>query len=220
MDPANAARNREQLAVPEGGAVVGILATFTPAKDHATFLRAAARLVPARPDVRFVCVGDGPAPYRQELRALADDLGLGERLRWAGPASEMPAVYNALDVATSTSFGEGFPNVIGEAMACGIPCVVTDVGDSAAIVGDTGRVVSPRDPAALASGLGELLDLSDEERLALGQAARERIAGRFSVQELVRRTTATLVDLVEAPTDDLPESATCADSSPVRPPEE
>ena len=101
----------------------------------------------------------------------------------------MPRLTAALDVAsTAASYGEGFPNVIGEAMACGVPCVVTDVGDSAIIVGETGVVVPPKDPQALAGGWSQLLlDMSREERLQLGLAACQRIKERFSLGKIVEQ---------------------------------
>jgi glycosyltransferase involved in cell wall biosynthesis len=113
-------------------------------------------------------------------------------LIWAGPRHDMPAVYNALDMITSSSYGEGFSNVIGEAMACGVPCVVTDVGDSARIVGGTGIVVPPGDPEALAVAWRGLLKLPEEQRVMLTQAACERIKRNFSVHHLVNKLEAAL----------------------------
>ena len=113
--------------------------------------------------------------------ALATKLNLAERIIWAGDQDDMPAVYNAIDIATTSSRGEGFPNVIGEAMACGVPCVVTDVGDSAHVVGDTGIAVLPTDPEALAAGWLQMLQLSDSQRREMGDRARQRICEKFSV---------------------------------------
>ncbi len=190
---------RKQLRLEWGIAgdewLVGLVARLDPMKDHPTFLRAAARLCERNPNVRFVCVGDGPAEYLQELQALSESLGLGEKVIWAGGWDDMTAVYNALDVLVSSSYGEGFSNVIGEAMACGLPCVVTDVGDSARIVGDTGLVVTPRDPAALADAMMQMLVQSPRERRALGVRARERIVAYFSMERMVRATEALLLEL-------------------------
>jgi glycosyltransferase involved in cell wall biosynthesis len=102
-----------------------------------------------------------------------------------GPVDNIPRLMSALDIATSSSIVEGFPNVVGEAMASGVPCVVTDVGDCALIVGDSGRVVAPRDPEALAAAWAELLELPDGERLALGAKARERVKDNFSIGSVV-----------------------------------
>ena len=115
---------------------------------------AAARLRAAYPDVRFVCLGEGPIRYRQALEELATSAGLDGTLIWAGNRTDMPSVYNALDLAVSASiYGEGVSNMLGEAMASGVPCVTTAVGDSAWVVGETGVVVPPGRPAALAEGI-------------------------------------------------------------------
>jgi glycosyltransferase involved in cell wall biosynthesis len=132
---------------------------------------------------------------------LASSLGFANRLVWAGSRMDVSRVYNALDICCSASlFGEGFPNVVGEAMACGIPCVVTNVGDSAWVAGGTGRVVAPNDCIALSEGLARMCELSGEERCGLGQQARKRIVENFSVELMVRRTEETLEALLEGRT--------------------
>jgi len=118
-------------------------------------------------------------------------LGLHGRLVWAGAREDMPAVYSALDIACSSSWGEGFPNVIGEAMACGVPCVVTDVGDSAWIVGETGFVVSPKDPQELAKSLQKTITLVEENELDRGMI-RQRIIDNFSLSAFVEKTADVL----------------------------
>ena len=172
--------------------LVGIVARLDPMKDHPTFLEAARRVALKYQHVRFVCVGDGPADYAALLERQAQELGLAGRIIWAGARDDMAAVYSALDIATSTSFGEGFSNAIAEAMACERPCVVTDVGDSAWIVGETGRVVPPGDPQALAEGLFRMIDQPASERAALGTAARARIESEFGIEALVSRTVQVL----------------------------
>ena len=107
----------------------------------------------------------------------------------------MRAVYSSLDVLGLCSISEGFPNVIGEAMACAVPCVVTDVGDSAIVVGDTGVVVPVSDPGALADGWQRLLALSDDQRDKLGVRARLRIQDRFSVDALCQNVNQALAGL-------------------------
>jgi glycosyltransferase involved in cell wall biosynthesis len=114
----------------------------------------------------------------------------------------MPRLAAALDVfSLSSSYGESFPNVIGEAMACGVPCVVTDVGDAAWILGNTGRVVPPRDPRALADAWREMIDLGPGGRLALGREARSRVIERFTVESVVARYDAVYENVLarEAP---------------------
>ena len=182
---------RAEWGVAEDEKLIGLVGRLDPMKDHPTFLKAAALLAREREDVRFVCVGDGPPDYRQELHALGRELGLAERLIWTGTRRDMPAVYNALDIATSSSYGEGFPNVIGEAMACGVPYVVTDVGDSAWIVGDTGIVVPPQNPKALADGWRLKLNSLDQSAESK-ELIRQRILDNFSVSNLIQSTEAEL----------------------------
>jgi glycosyltransferase involved in cell wall biosynthesis len=164
-------------------------------KDHPTFLHAAAELARENPRVSFVCVGEGPPAYRQRLADLTRELGLEGRVRWLPAQGNIHRVYNALDLLTSSSSsGEGFSNVIAEAMACGTRCVVTDVGDSAQIVGDTGIVVRPGDPHALADGWRRAL-----RALEMGNLPdpRERIEQRFGLERLVAETEAALASLLQ-----------------------
>ena len=146
-----------------------------------------------RADLSFVCVGTGGEDYAASLRRLADEYEITDRLIWAGARADMPAVYNALDLAcSSSSFGEGLPNALAEAMACGVPCVVTDVGDSALLVGDTGIVVPPNDPQALADGLALCVAmLASKQKLN----PRARIEERFGVSQLKNETEAVLTAL-------------------------
>ncbi|MGZ8975783.1 glycosyltransferase [Methylomagnum sp.] len=173
--------------------LIGLVGRLDPMKGHPDFLRAVAELRGRHPGLRFVCVGDGAEAYRQSLHDLAGELGLNDGLIWAGTRTDMPAVYNALDIAVSSSaYGEGLPNMLGEAMACGLPCVVTRVGDSAWVVGDTGIVVPPENPAALAEGLEEMLRRLDRDSPALSLAARRRVEENLSVDSLVRGTLAEI----------------------------
>ncbi|MBK9711900.1 MAG: glycosyltransferase [Kouleothrix sp.] len=177
---------RRDWDVGDGEILIGLVGRLDPMKDHPTFLRAAALLAQDAPNVRFVCVGSGPAAYQRELQALAAELDLADRVIWAGPSSDMRAVYGALQIATSASaYGEGFANVVGEAMACGVPCAVTDVGDSVRIVADTGQVVPPGTPQALADAWRELIALGATGRAVLGQRARARVVAAFSIAALV-----------------------------------
>lgn len=188
---------RRRWGIAEEETAIGLVGRLDFMKDHPVFLQAAAQLTLEWPNVRFVCVGAGSQAYTAELQALSERLGLGKRLIWAGIVSDMPAVYNALDLLASTSYGEGFSNVIGEAMACGVPCVVTDVGDSALIVGETGNVVSAKDPEALARAWQRMLSMSPAERRALGAKARDRILTHFSRSTMVAATEAALAHLVD-----------------------
>ena len=187
-DAAARARVREGWGVAENEILIGLMARLDPMKDHSTFLRTAAMLARERPDVRFVCVGNGPGSYKAELHRLATELELNGKLIWAGARRDMPAVFNALDIASS-SYSEGFSNAIAEAMACSVPCVVTDVGDSASIVSGTGGVVPPAMPDSLCEGFHLML-----ERLGpdLRDAARASIVNRFTSDVLVTDTVEVL----------------------------
>lgn len=189
-DAAARGRVRAEWRIREEEPIVGLVARLDPIKDHSTFLRAAVRVLSSMPRARFVCVGDGPAAYHEQLRSLESSLGLEGRVLWAGARSDMPAVFNAFDVACCCSLSEGHPNVVGEAMACAVPCVVTDVGDAAWIVGDTGVVVPAADPEALGRELSRLL--RDPNRRDAGTAARSRIEREFSMDVLIRTTERVL----------------------------
>lgn len=179
---------RKEWGITESEILIGLAARLDPMKDHPNFLRAAAMLIRERPHIRFVCVGDGPESYKTELHRLVTGLGMDEKIIWAGVRNDMAAVFNALDIASSSSFGEGFSNTVAEAMACGLPCVVTDVGDSAWIVGSTGFVVPSRDPQALANALIRLVALPADQRCALGVEARARVMAKFGTDKLVNVT--------------------------------
>ena len=192
FDPEGRRQVRLAWGVGEDEILVGLAARLDPMKDHPVFLEAASRIARERRDVRFVCVGGGPADYAEALKQHAAALGLTNQLIWVGARDDMPAVYSALDIATSSSYGEGFSNTIAEAMACGVPCVVTDVGDSALIVGDTGSVVPPGDYNALAAAIGRLIDRPHEERLVLGEVCRARVVSEFGIDRLIQRTEEAL----------------------------
>jgi len=182
-------RVRQEWEVNDKDILIGTVARFDAMKDHRNFIKAAALLSKERKDVRFICVGDGPDEYELELENLTVQLGVNKRFIWPGPRQDMPDVYSALDINTcSSSFGEGLPNAIGEAMSCGTPCVVTDVGDCARIVEDTGEVVSPGSPQALADGWREMIRRLNCEGAVVGQRSRERIVNKFSKQEVVKLT--------------------------------
>ena len=187
-DPEARAAVRAGLGLAEQTPLVGLAARYHPQKDHETFLEAARRVVETRPDVRFLLCGGRVDEQNGPLVDAVRRAGLEAHCRLVGRRDDIERVNAALDVACSSSaFGEGFSNAVGEAMACGVPCVVTDVGDSARIVGDTGRVAPPRDPEALAAALLDLLAMSPERRRELGGAAQRRIADHFSLSIAVER---------------------------------
>jgi glycosyltransferase involved in cell wall biosynthesis len=176
-DPIARARQRAAWGVADTELLIGMAARFDPMKGHDIFLGAAARLIRDRPSVRFVLIGGGTASYAGTLKRTAERLGLDRSLIWAGEECDMAAAYNALDLATLSSLeGEGFPNAVAEAMACGVPVVATDTGDTARLIGATGLIVPPGDAVRLADGWATLLA---SDRAGLGRDARQRILTEF-----------------------------------------
>jgi len=176
-----------ELGLPEGSRLIGLVARFHPQKDHRTFLRAAARIRQSSPDARFVLCGREVTPQNARLTGWMDECGLNGFVHLLGVRDDVPSIQAALDLAVSSSSGEAFPNAIGEAMCCGVPCVVTDVGESAALVGETGLAVPREDPRALADACLALLGQPAEVRRALGAAARRRIEEQYSLAGVVRQ---------------------------------
>jgi glycosyltransferase involved in cell wall biosynthesis len=194
-DPAAGAALRAEWRVPVDAPLLGLVARLDPVKDHVTFLRAAAELAGTCPSSRFVCVGDGHSDYAARLRAEAHRLGVAERVVWAGSRRDMVAVYNACDVVTLCSRAESFPNALGEAMACETPCIATAVGDVPKLLGDSGVLVPPADPAAVASAWRGLLGRSAADLRAIGARARRRIASEFGLERTVDLTGAILSEV-------------------------
>ncbi len=187
-DPILRKMKRKQWEVDEQDILVGLVGRFDPMKDHSTFIYAAAITLRSRKDVHFLCIGEGDQAYKENLVLLVAELGIAENCKFLNVESNMPATWSALDIGcSSSSFGEGFSNVVAEAMACEVPCVVTDVGDSSCIVGNTGEVVPPKNPDALALGLKRLLARLDSQN-SLKREARERIIQNFTSELLVERT--------------------------------
>ena len=187
--PAPEARHelREQLGIATSACVAGLIGRFDPQKDHGTFVRASSLLRDRRPDLHFVLCGDGISWDNPELSRWIQDVGMRDRYHLLGLRDDLPRVTAGLDVSClSSAYGEAFPLVLGEAMACGVPCVVTDVGDCAMIVGETGVVTAPGDPQGLASGIGRILDLRQDARQRLGESARCRIQENFSLDRITK----------------------------------
>lgn len=181
---------RDEWNIAADVPVVGLVGRLHPMKNHAALLRAVAHLVGQSPLLRLACVGEGDREYRHELLRLADELGISERILWAGRHQDMAAVYSALDVlCLPSAWGEGFPNVIGEAMSCGLPCVASDVGDTADIIGECGWVIPPDDQQALVDALGDVLSKLPTWNPEL---PRSRVVQQFSVERLVDATIAAL----------------------------
>jgi glycosyltransferase involved in cell wall biosynthesis len=190
-------RQRAAWGVAETARLIGMAARLDPMKGHETFLEAAVRFHRRDPLARFVLIGSGPGTYADRLAATAERLGLGSALIWAGECRDMADAYNALDLATLSSHeGEGFPNAVAEAMACGVPVVATDSGDTARLIGETGLVVAPRDPAALADAWATVLAAGNVQPGAL---ARLRILSEFDSGRTLDHNLRTLTSLVDSP---------------------
>ena len=192
-DPEARRRVRSEWGIRDHEQVIGIVGRLSPEKDHPTFLQAASLLAQERNHLRFVCVGEGSAEYRDSLHQLTRSLNFSEHVIWSDGRSDMPAVFNALDLLVSSSITEAFSNVIAEAMACGVTCVVTNVGDSAWLVGNLGEVVPLRNPDALKNAMRKLLD----RRPQTPARTRRRIAEQFSVEKLVDGTEQALLALLQ-----------------------
>lgn len=172
---------RQQCGWQPGHVVVGCLGRYNPAKDHANFVSAAALLVARHPACRFLMVGRGLTPANATLMALIQATGFADRFILLGERSDPAACLDAMDVFVLSSRTEGFPNALGEAMAMGVPCVSTDGGDAAFLLGEAGPVVPTRDPVALAQAVSHVLAMPESDRKALGAKGRLRVESEFSM---------------------------------------
>jgi glycosyltransferase involved in cell wall biosynthesis len=178
---------REKLGLSPTTITIGAIARYHPVKDHPNFLQAARLLHQNYPDVHFILAGDNIDRSNQTLQLLIQDLNLTERVHLLGAKQDIPTLMAGLDLLTSASYSEALPIVVGEAMSTGVPCIVTDVGDSGLLVGDTGIVVPPQDAPALAAAWQQAIELGSVGRKALGAAARERIIKHYSLAAMVDR---------------------------------
>lgn len=189
---------RQELGVPADAVLVGRIARYDPAKDYGTFLKAAGIVASLRQDVYFLAAGEGVCPENPLFRGAREG-ALRGRAFLLGRRDDIAYLTAGLDIAVSSSaFGEGFPNVVGEAMASEVPCVVTDVGDSAEIVGETGRVVSPGDYKGMATAVAELLSMGVNVRRRLGFLARRRVQENYGIDDVVKKLAGLYKEVIEA----------------------
>ncbi len=186
-DPAARASVREELGIPPDALIIGIASRFHPNKDLHNFVRAGAQLHGRVPRIHFLLCGLDITWQNAQLVRWIEVAGIRVHCHLLGMRSDMPRLFAAMDIATNTSLSEAFPVAIGEAMACETPCVVTDVGDSALIVGETGLVVPPGDPQALARAWWKLLQAGPAVRRLLGVAARRHVQEHFALAGIVKR---------------------------------
>lgn len=192
--------NRKTLGLTEHDIVIGLAARYHPMKDHATCLRAAAILAEHCPSLRLLLAGTGVDRDNHTLTALIGELGLENRVMLLGELNNMAAFFQSLDLATlSSARAEGFPNVLGEAMASGVPCVATDVGDVSPLIGDTGLIVPPGNPARLAEAWRSLIESGADYRMQLGRLARERIKTHYTLPAIAQQYEDLYQHLIQPP---------------------
>lgn len=180
---------RNKLGCGKEEILLGLVGRLDPVKGHSLFIESAQLAYEVNNRLRFVCVGDGPQEYRENLLNQIHAAKLDAVFHLIPAETDPVPIYNALDICVSSSIGEGFPNVVAEAMSCGIPCIVTDVGDSNHIIGQTGLVVRMGDAKGLSEAIQQMARLPAVQRYDLGKAARERIITEFSVQKMVESST-------------------------------
>jgi glycosyltransferase involved in cell wall biosynthesis len=178
---------RHELGLGADTPVVGLVARFHPDKDHATFATAARAVLRDRPDVRFVLCGAGVTPSNAALAALFAKDGVKDAMHLLGERPDVERVLAAVDVACLSSRTESFPNVLGEAMACGVPCVATDCGDVRNLLDGVGSVVPTGAPGVLAASIVATLGLGRDARAALGAAARRRVIDSYGIKSIAAR---------------------------------
>lgn len=188
---------RQELGLSLSTPLVGIVGRFHTQKDHRTFIQALSVLHRQRPDVHFLLSGNNVSCANPELTAWIAEAGVGSVCHLLGQRNDMPRLMAALDILCSSSLGEGFPNVVGEAMSCGVPCVVTDVGDSAYVVGDFGAVVPPRRPDLLADAMANILAMEKSEYLRMSEGARSRILDHYSLHAVAGIYSQLYSDLID-----------------------
>jgi glycosyltransferase involved in cell wall biosynthesis len=187
-----------ELGVDAETILVGLIGRFDPMKDQAGFLRAAAIVARTHRGVQFVMAGTSVDWDNPILADLVRSLDLQGRVHLLGSRADMPRVTAALDMAISSSFSEGFSNVLVEAMACGVGCIATDVGDSRLIIGSTGDVLPPKDSVALGAAIEKRIAVGPRERAALGRSARARVLEEFDLPIAVARYEQLYASLAEA----------------------
>lgn len=175
---------RRELGIPADAKIVGMIARADPLKDHRMFFDAVRLALAVIPGIYVVLVGEGMDTSSQLAVTYNMNESMRGRIFSLGRRDDIARLTAAFDVACLASLSEGFPNVIGEAMACEVPCVVTDTGAAREIVGDTGIVVRTGDATAFADGIVRSLQRSAPEQRALGERARRRIVNNFSIESV------------------------------------
>jgi glycosyltransferase involved in cell wall biosynthesis len=191
-------KTRNSFGFSEDDMVVGIVGRFDPLKDYKNFVHAAAMVASKDNNVKFLMVGRDIHPTNDVLKVWLDESGFGNKFVLAGERSDIPACLDAMNIFCLSSSKEGFPNVVCEAMAMNLPCVVTDSGDAAEIVAGTGLVVAPCNSLALADALEKMIKKSAVERLHLGGLARLRIEKMYSIEIATKRFEKIYNNIIES----------------------
>lgn len=176
---------RSELAIQENQLLIGTVARFHPIKDYGNLIRAAELVRKKRSDAQFALVGSGVDYTEPALRDSIHKAKLSSSCHLLGERFDIADLMSAFDIFVLPSSGEGFPNVIGEAMSCELPCIVTDVGDSALVVNGCGSVVPAGDSKALAAAILEMLAKTQQERRSIAKLARQRIKDLYAMDSIV-----------------------------------
>jgi glycosyltransferase involved in cell wall biosynthesis len=195
FEPAIRMKKRAYWNIPDSCLLIGVVARIDIVKNHSSFIKAAAQVSNYFPNIRFVCIGNGDAQLLISLQDEAINLGLLDKLIWSGHSDNLEADYSALDILVLPSMTEGFPNVVVEAMACGLPVVATDVGDCRQIVGDYGWIVPSNNPEALAVAIGQAIQALPSW---LAHRSRKHIEDNYSVDAMVDQTLAAFNSMVKS----------------------
>lgn len=176
---------RQSLGIADENILVGLIGRFHPTKNHAGFFAAASRIAETEPNARFLLAGPGVAADNPDLIATIPDPGILDRCLLLGPRHDLPALYNATDIACSVSLGESFSNTLGEAMASGVSCITTNSGDSAHILGDAGIVCADPGPQAITDAVRAMIRAGPVRRAQLGRLARAIMEARYSLDAML-----------------------------------
>lgn len=197
-DPCKRSGLRRALGVGEDTLILGHVARYHPMKGHAVLLDALSLLRQRGLRVEVLMAGQGVEEDNPSLRARCRQLGLDDQVHLLGRRDDVADLWQAVDIGVSPSeWGEGFPTAVAEAMACGVPCLVTDVGDSALLIGNQDLVVPPGQPAALADTIAAVAGIGTDARHALGQRLRDRVETLYGVDLMARRFLALYESLIE-----------------------
>ncbi|MSP52951.1 MAG: glycosyltransferase [Gammaproteobacteria bacterium] len=188
---------RLQCGFSSDAIVIGSLGRFDPIKDYPNFVCAAALIAEQHANVYFLMVGHNLTADNTLLQSWIDKTNHNDRFVLLGERSDVAVCLSAMDVFCLSSCSEGFPNALSEAMAMALPCVSTDVGDAALMLGDTGIVVAKENSEALASALSQIIELSEKQREEMGQRAKERVMAKFSIEKARMRFEAVYQELMK-----------------------